>query len=383
MQCPRAGLGSRAAVVLLWTLAELAYRVDGQSDGVVKKLQDENVQLKHIVDCLLHRNSTPCDFSILSTTTTAMPTEIIAGKHLPVKTADRAILACVVLVMATLWALPLTKPFKQCCEVQKHRVYPVITLFNLCLLGYAAYKLPSITVNDCFFAIVKLLTSVIEKTEKILLGLAALCGLAITWKLKDRLLMSLGIENPSMVIGEFRDWATCWSMKRFQPIELFIYKVESIPASKFHAPNDLYVEIDLGYNTQVRTRVHTRAGHSCVFKESMQLNFDPFDAEAMLTITVKTQDLVGASVLAQKQLNASQVHKLTKPGVNSRQLDWASTTNARTSIWAETFEELDLIPAGKLYLRFAPVPSEDTSICCCCFPKRANSDGSTALMDDI
>ena len=107
----------------------------------------------------------------------------------------------------------------------------------------------------------------------------------------------LGIENAAALFGDFRDWATCWhrawceqnaemcpenlgndsptvhpasrSMKRFHPLEVFIWKapqllkacsasyaclsilthvaqVEGLPSARLHSPNDVFCEADSG-----------------------------------------------------------------------------------------------------------------------------------------
>merc|ERR1712039_992457 len=120
----------------------------------------------------------------------------------------------------------------------------------------------------------------------------------------------------------------------------------------------------------MRTRVHENAGHSCVFKETMQFNFDPFDGEAMMTILVRNQDVFGATDIAQLQLGAKQVNRLEEPlgGNTSDRL-----ISRAEGIWqSDRFKCIDLIPAGKIWLRFSYVDaSEDTSgdgLFSCCFP---------------
>merc|ERR1719316_1759694 len=97
-------------------------------------------------------------------------------------------------------------------------------------------------VNDLFFLLVKVIEVVINSTQKVLMAFAALMVLILFWKFKDRILETLGVDNPTMVIGDFRDWATCWSMKRFYPIELFIWKVEGLPGINIQRSNDIFIE---------------------------------------------------------------------------------------------------------------------------------------------
>lgn len=169
-----------------------------------------------------------------------------------------------------------------------------------------------------------------------------------------------------MVIGEFRDWATLWSMKRFYPIEVFIWKVEGLPGMHLHQMNDVFVEVSCGYNNVMRTRVHDRAGHSCLFKESMQMNFDHFDKENMVTINIKNQDVVGSSDIASIQLGATQVHRLMEAKTleaSERTIGWGTTSGSTDGAWSkDRFKPIDLIPAGQIFLRFQAVTDEEKII---------------------
>merc|ERR1712125_293203 len=130
--------------------------------------------------------------------------------------------------------------------------------------------------------------------------MAAMFVLAVFWKFKDRIFEFLGVENGALFTGDLRDWATCWSMHRFQALELCIWKVEGLPSAKISSANDVFAEVRFGYNVNMTTRVHLRAGHSCIFKESMQMNWDPFDRGTRLTLTVKNQGVLGGTDIAQK-----------------------------------------------------------------------------------
>merc|ERR1712216_152201 len=260
--------------------------------------------------------------------------------------------------MLFLWALPLMKPIRRCIESRLYKVYPIITIFNLIIFGIALDALDHIDFNELFFLLVKIVEVAIAQVEKVLIAGAGLLVLVVMWKFKDRVLEALGVDNPQMVIGGFRDWATCWSMKRFYPVELFILKVEGLPAINLGKSNDVFCEVSLGYNMTMRTRVRCRAGHSCTIKESLQLNFDPFDTEVPMHISVKNQELLGTTEIASIQLGAKQVQRLEEPHSlepSERTLGWGATagTESAAGIWAASrFQCIDLVPAGKLYMRF-------------------------------
>lgn len=321
-------------------------------------------------------------------TTTAVPTVMVGKMHVNELLFQKGILASVCFCMVFLWVLPLVKPFRKICETRFYKCYPVLTFFNFLLFGVVLNHLSRINVNECFFLFVKLLEIVIDDSEQVLIGLAGIAVLVVFWKFKDRILEALGVENAGLVFGEFRDWATCWSMYRFQPLELYIWKVEGIPAVKLHVANTIFCEVSLGYNVKMKTRVHHRAGHSCVLKESVQLNFDPVDADQRLHITIKNQDVMSSADISSVQLGAQQVDRLKEPsgGENrNRRLGWGAASSVDPdSVWAPSrFIAVDLIPAGKIYIRFAPTEGEDADRscwpCCCLFGSSSRAGHTQSL----
>jgi len=230
--------------------------------------------------------------------------------------------------------------------------------------------------NDLFFMTIEFVEVAMNATQQVLVAFAALVVLVLLWKFKDRILETLGVDNPQMVVGEFRDWATLWSMKRFYPVEVFIWKVEGLPGMHLHQANDVFVEISCGYNNVMRTRVHLRAGHTCVFKESMQINFDHFDKENMVNICIKNQDVLGSSDIASIQLGSQQVHRLMEPNAleaSERTIGWGTTASAHDGVWnKDRFKPIDLIPAGQIFLRFQAVTDEEKAI-----GPRYGKDGAT------
>jgi len=276
--------------------------------------------------------------------------------------------------------LPFVGPSKRVCETRLHRIFPWIMLFNFVIMAFTLNQLSTISFNELFFALVRLIDLSLGFLEKFLIGTAVLVMGFVFWKFKDRILETVGIESSSLLIGDFRDWATCWSMRRFQPIEIFIWKIEGLPSSSLVQSNNPFCEVALGYNTRMRTRVHHAAGHSCIFKESLQMNFDPQDLDSRMTLQVKHQASVGNEVIAQVQFGAAQIERLTEAHDTTRVLGCAGTTVARedvSSAWSPSrFRGFDLVPTGRIHLRFSPLPMEDLedmpgggcmdALCCCC-----------------
>jgi hypothetical protein len=284
----------------------------------------------------------------------------VNGKPVKAVLVDYAVMTAVVCIMLLLWALPFMKPFKRTCNRCIYRVFPLITLLNLLIFMIALSQVSTVSFNDIWFGFVKVIEISITATQKCLIAVAASVALVLAWKFKDRIFETLGIDNPALVIGEFRDWATCWSMRRFSTIEVFVWKVEDLPSMHLHQSNDVYVEVYSGYNNSMRTRVHYRGGANCVIKESVQLNHDEFDKNTKLFVTVKNQDVVGASDIATREFGPAQLNRLMAPeklNMTDRTIGWGSALNKDGhGFWADSkFESVDLVPAGKIWLRIQRV----------------------------
>jgi hypothetical protein len=303
--------------------------------------------------------------------TTPEPTTVIPKVDVPLVPVDvpadkldYGMLAVVIGVMILLWILPLVKPFKLCCNRYIYRVFPAITLFNLLFFAVALSYLQNVAFNQIFFSLVHAFELALNVIRKVLVAIALFMAMILLWKFKDRIFEAMGIDNPTMVIGEFRDWATCWSMKRFNPIEVFIWKVEGLPSVHLHQGNDVFVEVCSGYNNSMRSRVHYRAGSSCVLKESVQLNHDELDTSTRLYITVKNQDVVGTSDIASTTFGTIQVNRLMEPDLakDKKTIGWGSTIGGEDNrAWdGDQFKVFDLVPAGRIWLRIQSV-SDDSS----------------------
>jgi len=322
-------------------------------------------------------------------TTTAVPTVIVQNVTVPKEEYEDMILVGAILGVLCLCALPVLPPCRKRCETRFHRVYPCLVIVCVTALALVLSSLELIDFNKVFFLVVDVLDDILAAVHAGLLGTSVLVGAFVAWKFKDRILDSMGIERTSLVLGDFRDWATCWSMKRFQPIEIFIWKVEDLRSASSTAHNNIYADVRLGYNISMRTRVHHGAGHGCVFKESVQLNFDKYETESRMTLAVKHQGAVQTETIAQVQLGATQLDRIMEPLDREPVLGWASTANATApdSLWADSrFHKLDLLPSGHIWLRVAPVQSEaeDEGLCgcccSCCFPGAEESQGSQRLL---
>lgn len=347
-----------------------ASKLGQQLDGAVESLQDLGVK-----DPLA--------------TTTAVPTVIVENLAVPKEEYEWMILVGVSLGVLLLCTLPILPMCRKRFETRLHRVYPCLVIVCVFVLGFVLSGLELIDFNKVFFMVVDVLDTILSVVHKGLVGASVLVGAFVAWKFKDRILESLGIERTSLVLGDFRDWATCWSMRRFQPIEIFIWKVEGLRSASSTAHNNIYCDVRLGYNISMRTRVHHGAGHCCVLKESVQLNFDKYETESRLTLAVKHQGAVQTETIAQLQLGATQVDRIMEPLDREPVLGWAATahSHAPDSLWADSrFHKLDLLPSGHIWLRVSPVQPEleDDGLCgcccSCCFPEAEEPQGSPRLL---
>jgi hypothetical protein len=60
------------------------------------------------------------------------------------------------------------------------------------------------------------------------------------------------ISPGAALIGDYRDWLTCWGMQRFEACEIAIFKLSGFAESM----NNVFVEVKMGYNIAVRSRQH-------------------------------------------------------------------------------------------------------------------------------
>ncbi len=70
-----------------------------------------------------------------------------------------------------------------------------------------------------------------------------LTALFVLWKFKDRVLVAIGVEGSNQILGDYRDWLTCWGMHRFEPMEIFIWKIDDISTG-----SDMFIDVLLRSN---------------------------------------------------------------------------------------------------------------------------------------
>lgn len=127
----------------------------------VAQLTQENAVLLKLVP----GHSTPAP-------TTPVPKVRVPGVGVKVEANkyEAVIMTSVVLIMLFLWAFPMLKPFKRHFEHRIHRIFPVITVINLILFGFALDMCNYVQFNDLFFGVVKVVEIVIDNTLRVLIA---------------------------------------------------------------------------------------------------------------------------------------------------------------------------------------------------------------------
>jgi hypothetical protein len=134
---------------------------------------------------------------------------------------------------------------------------------------------------------------------------------------REKLLRFMGLDTVQLVRLSMWDIADpTYRERSFIPIKVAIKRVHGrLPAGDASTrSNDLYVEIRLGDNEPVNTRVHnmTVAEQDCdvFFDEVLQINIpkDRYSMEKMIVL-VKDQDVVGAEEIARKVFSVREIYE--------------------------------------------------------------------------
>lgn len=137
----------------------------------------------------------------------------------------------------------------------------------------------------------------------------------LAFVLRDRIKILLGVENIYLFKCSTRECLSCFLLSApSRPIEVFIHKVEELPSASLMSANDLFVELTLGSNEKVKTRVRKGAGASAVIKELLQLNYDPEDEDDKLIVGVKNQDMIMAQDIASLELSNRDINMIISIG---------------------------------------------------------------------
>lgn len=249
----------------------------------------------------------------------------------------------------------LAKSFAVCLQKRLPHFLFYMAIFNMVFLYLFIHWMPNWNTSLYIKAILRGVLFTISHLLKWASSLAIIGAFCVAVAFKDRIALLLGLDHTKILKCKVRDCLYCWNPQRFQPIEVYVWKVEDLPSDTVFAANNVYVEFYLGYNETMRTRVRNNAGSDCTLKETIQLNFDQDDDEETLHIKVQNQQVVGAAELAHAEISTEKLKQL---------VDKARDKNAPGLRWdANFFREPDhvfqLIPSGKIWIAAAPITDEE------------------------
>lgn len=270
------------------------------------------------------------------------------------------ILVGMCMFMTSIWCAPCmcgrlknkaSKRFTAWVYTRLHTYFVIATYLNLGICMFVVGICPDWTVNEFVEYFVEFVAWVLIHLKKMIVSGAILLGFFMLLKFRDRIAMAAGMEHVTVLRFSWKDMFCIPTKKR--PIEIIIWKLDELQSSGskgFVKANDVFVECHFGYNEPMRTRVHNNAGHSCVIKESFQVNIEEAASATVLTLLVKDQSLIASSELARLMLSTREVFGI-EDQTGKRRTDFTYSE--------ECFVALNLLPRGRIWLAIAPVDDGD------------------------
>jgi len=214
---------------------------------------------------------------------------------------ENAELAVVFFVALVIWMLPtqcINK--KMCCQCfrkwmsRRLGCYFILGLIlNIVVVSVVILKTHTIEVNSMFFAAIKIIEKITDSMLKVLTKLAVVLAIVIVWVMRKKIVTILGFDQ-QLLKADLRDLLTGFSMKRFRPIEVSLWHADGLAVG--FTGRTLFTRITLGYNEAHHTRPIDGCAARYGMKERVQLNYDPEDDGQKLSIMIKNQEFIGASV---------------------------------------------------------------------------------------
>jgi hypothetical protein len=207
--------------------------------------------------------------------------------------------------------------------------------------------LPDWTMNAYFNVFGERIGWFLGHLEDLLLSILVIIVATFVWVLRIQILKMLGIDHMTFVRAQISDFCwCCFSSRQLQPIEVSILKVDNMRAANMLKPNDIFLELHLGFNEIMCTRVMYGAGEAAKVKQSLQLNFDEYDSGYELYIIAKHQDVFSSEEVARAVLSTEEI---------ARQLD-----KTQHMTWEEReFHPVQMDPQGTVWLRISEVAETD------------------------
>lgn len=225
------------------------------------------------------------------------------------------------------------------------------TFFNAGMMFLILTWLPDWSYADYVKAVLSLVVFFAKNALKFITSIVLIVAFCFVVAFKDRFLKMMGLDHKTLFRFKFRD--LCGS-PTVRAIEVVIWKVEDLPSASVLGANNVFAEVHMGYNEPMKTRVHNNAGSSCIFKETLQLNFDPDEEEEPLFFFLKNQKVMGSSELARLELSPSKVAEIETDCLKN-----VGGSGGAFRYAEEHFVMQKLIPRGQIWLRITPVDEND------------------------
>jgi len=233
--------------------------------------------------------------------------------------------------------------------------YMVMTVFNAVFLFLVCTWLPDWTPAQYAKIVLKDLGWTAEHLLKFASSIVMIIAFVIAVAFRERIFLTLGIDSSKIIKCKVRDCVNCFSTSHYRPIALTFFKIDDLASADIFAANNVFINVQCGYNEDMRTRVHNHAGSACVMKETLQMNFDEDDLDESLILSVKSQRVVGSKELGRLELKGSQLLEIEGSSRKAAS-DWRSTAVYRE----EHFVKMQLLPRGHLYFRIDPVRDDES-----------------------
>ncbi|CAE8667303.1 unnamed protein product [Polarella glacialis] len=312
---------------------------------------------------------------------------------------DAQVLAVFALAILV-WALPLVLINRKLCCVCFQRwlsrriagYFIFGLIFNLTIIGLVLAHDPDISANDLFFMLVALLEFLSDKFLDVLTQVTIVGGIFLAWVFRRKVMALLGFDH-QIIRADLKDVLTCFTMGRFQPIEVALWKAEGLPTG--FSTRTIFARVVLGFNEAQHSRPHQGSTTAVVFKEHMHLNYDPEDNTQTLSIVIKQQEVVGEAVsqlapatgaiagalgglltplgpavgaglgivtgigaanslgieVARLDLSSSQINRFRGASLTQGRANLRATATSAQSWSREVFMQVDLVPQGSLWFR--------------------------------
>jgi hypothetical protein len=269
------------------------------------------------------------------------------------------ILVAVSFFLVSLWTAPCvcgrmrrkcSRRISEYLYTRLHSFFWYVTYFNLAVLMFTIGVLPDWTVNEYLIYLLEFTKWVLLRLKKIIISAAICVGFLLIIKFQSKLRTAAGMDHVSLIHFNWKEFL-CINVKK-RPIELYLWKVEDLHATKLYKAQDLFIECHFGDNEPMRTRVHNNAGTSCEIKESFQMNMNESDTSALMTLLVKDQSMIGSTEIAKLTLSTREICSVEDAtGKRRMTFRWGQEDDA--------FVEMSMLPHGKIFIAIAPVCEED------------------------